>query len=109
MKYASLPATTHRAGSFGSSKPLPQSKTFDAYMEQAELCCEQARGALRCQRFGAARGLLSTATVLYQRALSCDGMAYPAVENRLRDIEQEINAYANATRHTTYSTSQRQA
>ena len=97
MKHTSL-VTAHRASSGSRRKVASQDKTFEAYVEEAELCCEQARGALRCHRFGAAQGLLATATTLYQYALRLDGIAYPAVENRLRDIEREIQTAA-AARH----------
>ncbi|MBV9468206.1 MAG: hypothetical protein JO316_03010 [Abitibacteriaceae bacterium] len=70
---------------------LLQSKSFTACLEQAELCCEQARQAARARRFKAACGLFTTASDLYRRALNLDSASYPAVENRLRAIEVEIN------------------
>lgn len=101
MKQMPMAITSYRVSNSSYRGLMPHGKTFEAYVTEAELCCEQARGALRYQRFGAARGLLTTATGLYQQALSLNGIAYPAMENRLRDIEQEIRTAAKPVQHST--------
>ena len=65
-------------------------------LEQAEVCREQARAAVRLKRFKAARGLFSTAAALCRRALSICGERLEArrdANERLRQIEDEMKAY----------------
>lgn len=77
-----------------------QSQSFTACLEQAELCCEQARLAARARRFKTACGLFTTASDLYRHALTLDGASYPAVENRLRSIQVEINTHTELAKDT---------
>ena len=101
MRHAPLLTPAYRASILLNKGFMSKSKTFEAYVEEAELCCEQARGALRRHRFGAARGLLATAKTLYQHALNLDGITYPAVEQRLHDIAQEIQL-AESAKHLAF-------
>ena len=73
--------TTSRSGTRS-----PQA-SFDAFVEQAEICCEQARSAARLNRYGAACGLFSTATALYQQATLAAGNSYPSIANWRAAIE----------------------
>ena len=76
--------------------PLPLS-----CLEQAEICREQARDAVRLKRFRAALGLFSTASALCRRASVFQG-ADEAVRtmavDRLRQIEMEMATYAELVR-----------
>lgn len=73
---------------------LGDEATFQGRLQQAEVCCEQARLAGRQRRFRAACGLFATAAALYQRALTQDGVSptfLPAsLQVRLNEIEREI-------------------
>ena len=77
---------------------MPVNTTFQDFLEQAELCCEHARLAARRKRYEASRGLFITAVALYQRAVKAAGTSYPSIENRVREIELEMAAYAELTR-----------
>lgn len=69
-------------------------ETFQDFLDEAEICCEHARLAARLKRYEASRGLFITAAALYERAIKAAGSSYPALENRLREIELEMAAYA---------------
>ena len=75
-----------------------QTLNFENCVEQAEICCEQARLAARCRRYRAACGLFDTASGLYERALQVDGIDYPSLKHRLRDIAAEKLTYAELAR-----------
>ena len=78
--------------------PMPANTTFQDFLEEAELCCEHARLAARQKRYEASRGLFITAMALYQRAVKAAGNSYPSIENRVREIELEMAAYAELAR-----------
>ncbi len=78
----------------GEAQLSSHPNTFGVTIEEAEICCEQARLAARARRFRAARGLFSTATALYQRALLQDGVCYESIVRRLKQIELEVATYA---------------
>ena len=77
---------------------VPANTTFQDFLEEAELCCEHARLAARRKRYEASRGLFITAVALYQRAVKAAGTSYPSIENRVREIELEMAAYAELAR-----------
>jgi hypothetical protein len=62
-------------------------------LEQADICCEQARAAARLKRFKAAYGLFATAQALYQRAMTLGGDACTDAKERLHHITVEMAAY----------------
>lgn len=76
------------------AQSFPHPESFGVTIEEAEICCEQARVAARGRRFRAARGLFSTAAALYQQALSQDGVSYESITRRLKQIETESAAYS---------------
>ncbi len=76
------------------ARPSSQADTFGVTVEEAEICCEQARVAGRERRFRAARGLFSTASALYRQALLQDGVCYESIARRLKHIELEAAAYS---------------
>jgi lipopolysaccharide biosynthesis regulator YciM len=58
------------------------------YLEQAEICCEQAREATRRRRFDAARGLFATAVALCRRALAATGVNGDIKSNQ--QLQQQV-------------------
>lgn len=67
-------------------------------LEQADICCEQARAAASLKRFTAARGLFNTAVALCQRAVALDGVARAEAEGRLRQLHSEMSVYSELAR-----------
>lgn len=67
-------------------------------LEQADICCEQARAAASLKRFTAARGLFNTAVALCQRAVALNGVARADAEGRLRQLHSEMSAYSELAR-----------
>ena len=63
------------------------------YMQQAEICCEQARAAARLKRLKAACGLFATAQSLLTRAVSLGGDACSEARERLNSISAEMATY----------------
>jgi hypothetical protein len=62
-------------------------------MQQAEICCEQARAAARLKRLKAACGLFATAQSLLTRAVSLGGDACSEARERLNSISAEMATY----------------
>lgn len=72
-----------------------------SFLQQAEICREQARDAARLKRFGAAFGLFSTAATLCRHvfgAQQCDETARTLAAERLRQIDIEVATYAELAR-----------
>ena len=67
--------------------------SFNELIDEAELCCEQARAAGRHRRYRAACGLFNTAISLYRHATTVEGVSYRAVETRINAVEIELSAY----------------
>jgi hypothetical protein len=63
------------------------------YMQQAEICCEQARAAAQLKRLKAACGLFATAQALLTRAVSLGGDACSEARERLNSISAEMATY----------------
>ena len=92
---------TRRAGSSKhSTKPTPsyEHSTCRDYVEQADICCEQARAAALKKRFVAALGLFRTAQNLYSRAAAVGGDACTEARDRLQNLSGEIACYAELAR-----------
>lgn len=70
----------------------------ESCLEQADVCCEQARTAVRLKRYTAARGLFVTAIALCHRAIAIDGTARPQAEIRLGQLHTELLAYSELAR-----------
>lgn len=76
-----------------------QEDTIKLCLEQAEICCEQAREATRCRRFEAARGLFATAVALYRRALDATGVndggdSNQQLQQQIQRISSEMAAHS---------------
>ena len=88
--------STPSADSPESVLPLDCPSSLEC-LEEAEICREQAREAVRLKRFKAARGLFSTAASLCRRAIEVCGERLEArreANERLRQIEDEMSAYS---------------
>lgn len=81
-----------------SSTSASECSTFQDCLEQAEICSDQARQAARMRRYKAARGLFSTASQLYRRAIELAGGALPEALERLHQIDVEAAAYTELDR-----------
>ena len=70
------------------------SPTYQSYIDQAEVCREQASEAARLQRFSAAWGLFDTAIALCINAISVGGEKANDASDILRGIRNEQAAYS---------------
>lgn len=77
--------------------PAPDSD-YQHCLQQAEICCEQARDAARLKRIEAACGLFSTAQSLLRRAIGIGGDACSEARERLASITTEMAAYCELSR-----------
>ena len=70
-------------------------KAASSFMEQAEVCREQARDAANMKRFHAALGLFATAATLCRHAatLETDVCATQLIKDQLQQIEVEAASY----------------
>jgi hypothetical protein len=75
-----------------------ENATCRDYLEQADICCEQARAAALKKRFVAALGLFRTAQSLYNRSLAMGGEACSDARERLQNLSGEIACYAELAR-----------
>ena len=78
--------------------PSYENATCRDYVEQADICCEQARAAALKKRFVAALGLFRTAQNLYCRAVAVGGDACSEARERLQNLSGEIACYAELAR-----------
>jgi hypothetical protein len=62
-----------------------ETATCQDYVEQGDICCEQARSAALKKRFVAALGLFRTAQNLYSRAVAVGGDACTDARDRLQN------------------------
>lgn len=70
-------------------------------LSEVEICCEQARDASRCRRFGAAVGLFSTAVALCRRALASakiDDATRQTLREKIERVSSEMAAHAQLAR-----------
>ena len=70
-------------------------------LEEAEICREQAREAVRLKRFKAALGLFSTAAALCRRAAGiqeADDTIKAMANDRISQIDMEISMYRELMR-----------
>lgn len=74
--------------------PAPEPVTLSSFLEQAEICREQAREAARLKRFRSALGLFATASALCRHVVSngSDGERSLASE-RLGSLSLEMATY----------------
>lgn len=70
-------------------------------LEQAEVCCREARVAARMKRLRAACGLFQTAQSLLKRAIETGGAARQEAAERLAQIGNEAAVYAELCRDKT--------
>lgn len=83
---------TKKSKTVESVRPLPAT-----CLEQAEICREQARDAVRLKRFKAALGLFSTASALCKRAYGfqdADDQVRAAAFDAMCQIDSEVATYA---------------
>ena len=75
-------------------------KAAKSFLEQAEVCREQARDAANLKRFHAALGLFATAATLCRHAvtLESDASATLLIHEQLQQIEVEAASYYELTR-----------
>lgn len=81
-------------------KPPRYEKAASSFLEQAEVCREQARDAANMKRFHAALGLFATAATLCRHAitLEIDVSASLSIKERLQQIEVEAASYYELSR-----------
>ena len=74
--------------------------TAHSFLEQAEVCREQAHEAARLKRFGAALGLFVTAATLCRHAgtIETDSTTGFEINDCLRQIELEAATYSELAR-----------
>lgn len=72
--------------------------TYKEFLEQAEICREQAHDAVRLKRFKAACGLLSTAIALCNRAINMGGESCTDAKDTLRQMQIELATYNELAR-----------
>ena len=82
------------------SKSPRYEKAASSFLEQAEVCREQARDAANLKRFHAALGLFATAATLCRHAvtLESDDSATLLIQERLQQIEVEAAGYYELAR-----------
>ena len=75
-------------------------KAASSFLEQAEVCREQARDAANMKRFHAALGLFATAATLCRHAitLETDASVTLLIQEQLQQIEVEAASYYELTR-----------
>ena len=75
-------------------------KAASSFIEQAEVCREQARDAANLKRFHAALGLFATAATLCRHAVTLeqDASATLLIQERLQQIEVEAASYYELAR-----------
>ena len=81
-------------------KPPLYEKVASSFLEQAEVCREQARDAAGLKRFHAALGLFATAATLCRHAVSIetDASASLLIQDQLQQIELEAATYYELAR-----------
>ena len=82
------------------SKAPRYEKAANSFLEQAEVCREQARDAANLKRFHAALGLFATAATLCRHAvtLETDASATLLIQDQLQQIEVEAATYYELAR-----------
>ena len=82
------------------SKPSRYEKAASSFLEQAEVCREQARDAANLKRFHAALGLFATAATLCRHAvtLEADASVTLLIQDKLQQIEIEAASYYELAR-----------
>lgn len=80
-----------------SSDPA-DTATYKEFLEQAEVCREQAHNAVRLKRFKAACGLFTTAIALCNRAVAMGGEACTDAKDALRHMQMELATYSELSR-----------
>ena len=78
----------------------PRKTASHSFLEQAEVCREQAREAARLKRFGAALGLFATAATLCRHAetIETDASTASQINDRVRQIDVEAATYSELAR-----------
>ena len=74
--------------------PAADHASYQDWLDQAEVCREQARIAAGMKRFKAARGLFSTAIALCRQAIAGGAEA----KDRLRQLNDEMLAYTELSK-----------
>ena len=74
------------------------SATYKEFLEQAEVCREQAHDAARLKRYKAACGLFATAIALCNRAITLGGDACTEAKDALHQMQMEMATYVELAR-----------
>jgi len=79
--------------------PMADIAPLALFLEQADVCCEQAREAARLKRFRSALGLFATASALC-RHVECNGDEAQVVlaKQRLSELSHESATYGELAR-----------
>jgi hypothetical protein len=93
-----MPMTTIKpttpSPSTAALSPLADSTTYTTFLEQAEVCREQAREAAHLRRFRSALGLFATASALCRHVVSQGGDAERVIASeRLTSLALEMATY----------------
>ena len=100
---AVVKVTARRLGSRRAAQQKPahdpaESVTYKEFLEQAEVCREQAHNAARLKRYKAACGLFSTAIALCHRAIELGGEACTEAKDALHQMQMEMATYVELAR-----------
>ena len=97
VKVTARKLNARRAAKKKSSDPADNA-TYKEFLEQAEVCREQAHDAVRLKRFKAACGLFTTAIALCNRAVTMGGEACTDARDSLRQMQMELATYSELAR-----------
>ena len=75
-----------------------ESASYKEFLEQAEVCREQAHDAARLKRYKAACGLFATAIALCNRAIAIGGEACTEARDVLHQMQMEMATYVELAR-----------
>lgn len=93
------PATLSASSLSGQVVPAPEPESLFVFLDQAEVCREQAREAARLKRFRSALGLFATASALCRHVLATGDEAQAALAGeRLQSLSVESATYGELAR-----------
>ena len=97
VKVTARKLNARRAEKKKSTDPADNA-TYKEFLEQAEVCREQAHDAVRLKRFKAACGLFTTAIALCNRAVTLGGEACTDARDSLSQMQMELATYSELCR-----------
>ncbi len=82
-----------------AASPLVEAASFSTFLQQAEVCREQAREAARLKRFRSALGLFATASALFRHVSSNGSETERGVASeQLSSLALEMATYSDLAR-----------